>query len=494
MTNDLPEVQERDSPPGPDLGSAAPPGGPRLSDVWVYNGRAYDLSDWIAKHPGGAFFIGRTKNRDITAVVASYHRDPDKVERILQRRYALGRDATAQDIHPKHNAPPFLFDDDFNSRRDTPNYRFDNHDDLLHRVKARLNEPALAARIKRMDTYFNIVVVLLVVAYFVVQVLRLAQPGWMPLPLFVIAMVLLRSSLAGFGHYALHRAQRGMNRVFGSAFDMNYIALALVTADGHTLLHHPYTQSGVDIKKNVFTMMMRLPRLYRVPVHTIHKFGHMLTGMAVRIADVWRITWKVGVEDSYGSWRGALPHFFGSSGVRLLLVGELLAFVLAGDFWAWALQFVVTLWFSTFLVVASHDFEEDAGDAAALREQDWGIDQLEHADDLKVIGNRYVDCFLSAGLSSHRVHHVLPFQRSGFANIVTEDVLAEEAAKFDIDWVPANSFVTDRLPKLCRTYLLSPSRQARELNWGFIREHCSPAAWKASAEYVIQGFVGIGSV
>jgi hypothetical protein len=146
------------------------------------------------------------------------------------------------------------------------------------------------------------------------------------------------------------------------------------------------------------------------------------------------------------------------------------------------------------LVVASHDFEEDAGDAAAFREQDWGIDQLEHADDLKVIGNRYVDCFLSAGLSSHRVHHVLPFQRSGFANIVTEDVLAEEAAKFDIDWVPAKSFVTDRLPKLCRTYLLSPSRQARELNWGFIREHCSPAAWKASAEYVIQGFVGIGSV
>ncbi|WP_156661181.1 cytochrome b5 domain-containing protein [Mycobacterium sp. 852002-51163_SCH5372311] len=486
MTNDLPEVRERAASPS----AAAPPGGPRLSDVWVYNGRAYDLSDWIAKHPGGAFFIGRTKNRDITAIVASYHRDPAKVERILQRRYALGRDATPQDIHPKHNAPAFLFDEDFNSWRDTPKYRFDDHDDLLHRVKARLNEPALAARIKRMDTYFNVVAVLLFVAYFTVQALRLAEPRWMPLPLFVIAMVLLRSSLAGFGHYALHRAQRGMNRVFGNAFDMNYVALSLVTADGHTLLHHPYTQSGVDIKKNVFTMMMRLPRLYRVPVHTIHKFGHLLTGMAVRIADVWRITWKVGVHESYGSWSRALPHFLGSSAVRLLLVGELVVFVAAGDFWAWALQFVATLWVSTFLVVASHDFE----DGGRSREQDWGRDQLEHADDLKVVGNRYVDCFLSAGLSSHRVHHVLPFQRSGFANIATEDVLAEEAAKFGIEWLPAKSFVTDRLPKLCRTYLLSPSRQASQLNWGFLREHCSPAAWKASADYVIQGFVGIGSV
>ncbi len=497
MTNDLPEVEEREPRSRP----APPPGGPppRLSDVWVYNGRAYDLTDWISKHPGGAFFIGRTKNRDITAVVGSYHRDPAKIERILQRRYALDRDATPMDIHPKHNAPDFLFNEDFNSWRDTPKYRFDNPADLLHQVKARLNEPALAARIKRMDTMFNIVVVLLAIAYFAVQGVRLVHPGWMPLPLFVLAMVVLRSSLAGYGHYSLHRKQRGMNRVFGNAFDMNYVALSLVTSDGHTLLHHPYTQSEVDIKKNVFTMMMRLPRLYRVPVHTVHKFGHMFTGMGIRIADVVRITRKVGVEDSYGSWRGALPHFIGSAGVRLLLIGELVAFVIAGDFWAWALQFVVTLWVSTFLVVASHDFEETARCPGAEApagggDRDWGVDQVVHANDLKVIGNRYVDCFLSAGLSSHRVHHVLPFQRSGFANIATEGVLAEEAAKFGIEWLPAKSFVTDRLPKLCRTYLLSPSRQAKELNWGFVREHCSPVAWKASADYVVSGFVGLGSV
>ncbi|BBX58083.1 hypothetical protein MSHO_34280 [Mycobacterium shottsii] len=142
-----------------------------MADVWVYNGRAYDLSDWISKHPGGAFFIGRTKNRDITAIIAAYRRDPAKIERMLQR-YALGRDATPRDIHPKHNAPAFLFKDDFNSWRDTPKYRFDDRNDQMHRVKARLNEPALAARIKRMDRLFNIVVALLAVAYFAVQGLR----------------------------------------------------------------------------------------------------------------------------------------------------------------------------------------------------------------------------------------------------------------------------------------------------------------------------------
>lgn len=217
------------------------------------------------------------------------------------------------------------------------------------------------------------------------------------------------------------------------------------------------------------------------------------SGMAIRIVDVFRITRKVGVEESYGSWRAALPHFLGSAGVRLLLVSELVVFAIAGDFWPWALQFVATLWVSTFLVVASHEFEDDT-QGGAVNGEDWGIDQLEHANDLTVIGNRYVDCFLSAGLSSHRVHHVLPFQRSGFANIVTEDVLREEAAKFGVEWLPAKGFITDRLPRLCRKYLLTPSRQAKERHWGFVREHCSPAALKASASYVVAGFVGIGSV
>ena len=241
-------------------------------------------------------------------------------------------------------------------------------------------------------------------------------------------------------------------------------------------------------------MMMRLPRLYRIPVHTVHKLGHLLTGMTVRVVDVVRITRKVGVKELYGNSRNAFVHFSGSAFVRLLLVGEMVAFLIAGDFWAWALQFVVTLWISTFLIVASHDFEEEVDEVPPGDTEDWGVHQVEEAYDLKVIGNRYVDCFLSAGLSSHRVHHVLPYQRSGFANIATEDVLREEAAKFGVEWLPRKSFLTDRLPKLCRTYLLSRSRQAEERNWGFIREHCSPAALKTSVNYVAGGFAGLGSV
>ncbi|MEV6279589.1 fatty acid desaturase [Nocardia sp. NPDC051832] len=488
-TSDRPATEEQDfrRPPGP------PPGPPPVSNVWVYNGKAYDLSQWISKHPGGEFFIGRTKNRDITSIIGSYHKDPERIGRMIER-YALDRQAIPEDIHPKANAPDFLFKEGFDSWRDTPKYRFDDKNDLLHKVKARLKEPELAARLQRMDTAFNIVVGVLALLYFAVQGLRLADPKWMPLPVFVIAMVVLRSSLAGFGHYAIHRAQKTqLSKIFVNAFDMNYVALAFVTADGHALLHHPHTQSEVDIKKNVFTMMMQVPRLYRIPVHTMHKFGHTVTGMLIRLLDVCRLVRQVGVRDMYGTRRGALGHFVGSFGVRFLLIAELVAFTLAGDFWAWALQFVVTMWVSTFLVVASHDFEVDTEELHSDTE-DWGVNQLEQAYDLKVVGNRWVDCFLSAGLSSHRVHHVLPYQRSGFANIATEDVVREEAEKFGVEWLPAKSFFTDRFPKQIQTYLLSPSREAEENKWGFMREHLSPSALKTCVTYTAQGFTGIGTV
>ncbi|MFE3542832.1 fatty acid desaturase [Nocardia sp. NPDC059177] len=485
--DDRPDEEERELPPPP-----GPGGRPPVNNVWVYNGRAYDLSEWISKHPGGEFFIGRTKNRDITSIIGSYHRDPEKIARMIER-YSLDRRATPEDIHPKNNAPDFLFKEGFNSWDDTPKYQFDNKGDLLHQIKARIKEPELAARLKRMDRLFDIVVAFLIVAYFAVQGLRLWDTSWMPLPVFVIAMVLLRSSLAGFGHYAIHRAQKGWNKYAVNAFDMNYVALSFVTADGHALLHHPHTQSEVDIKKNVFTMMMQVPRLYRVPIHTVHKFGHLLTGMIIRLLDVCRLTRKVGIKDMYGTWRGALPHFIGSFGVRFLLVAEVVVFTLAGDFWAWALQFVITLWISTFMVVASHDFEVPTEELHTETE-DWAVNQLEQAYDLTVVGNKYVDCFLSAGLSSHRVHHVLPFQRSGFANIATEDVVREEAAKFDVEWLPAKSFFGDRFPKLCRTYLLAPSREAEDNRWGFVREHCAPTALKTCVTYTVQGFTGIGTV
>ena len=475
-----------------------PPDGTPLPNVWIYEGEAYDLTEFIAKHPGGQFFIGRTKNRDITTIVNIFHPNPERVKKVLQK-YSLGQQGRPEHIHPKYNAPAFLFKEHFNGWRDTPRYDFRNPEQLLNKIKARVYSPEFKQKVARMDFLFNVISICLFLIYFVVQGLYLEARQYMPIYLFVPLIAMLRIALAGVGHYLIHRPQVGLNKVFANIFDINYVPLALVVTDGHTLLHHPFTQTDVDIKKNVFTFMLELPRFYRVPVHTFHKIGHVVTGMFVRIMELCILAFKAGVKDMYGSWQLGFPHFLGSFGIHLLLLIELVIFCLYGQFWAWLAQFFLTLWISTFMIVASHDFEaeEPPRDPMASPQwetQDWAVMQIKNSYDLTMVGNKYIDCFLSAGLAPHRVHHVLPQQKSGFANIISEDIVREESEKFGVEWVAPQNFFFDRLPVLIKHYLAVPSRLAKEKELGLLKEHFHPQALRTTLDYIVKGWAGIGSI
>jgi Cytochrome b5-like Heme/Steroid binding domain len=506
--NQLPPPGEDEEPP------PHPLDGTPLPNVWIYAGEAYDLTDFIKKHPGGELFIGRTKNRDITALVNIFHPNPAKNRKMMEK-YSLGRTARPEDIHPKYNAPAFLFNEGFNGWIDTPRYDFLKEDQLLHRIKARVNQPEMKQKVAKMDFWFDVVTVLISIAYVLLQVMRLGFSQYMPIYLFIPLMAALRISLAGSGHYFIHRPQTGFNKFCANVFDINYVPLALVVTDGHTLMHHPYTQTDVDIKQNVFTSMMDLPRYYRVPVHTVHKIGHVLTGMFARTIEIVILAVKAGVDDMYGSWQRGLPHFLGTFAMRFLLFGELIIFAVCGDFGAWLGQFTLTLWISTFMIVASHDFEDEKprlnptvppmeppspGQAMPPQnlinweELDWAVEQIKNSYDLSMIGNKYIDCFLSAGLSPHRVHHVLPQQKSGFANIISEDIVREEAEKFEIEWLAPKNFFRDRLPVLIKHYLNVPSRMAQEKEFGLLKEHFHPKALMTTLDYLIKGFAGIGSI
>ncbi len=471
--------------------------GTPLPNIWIYAGDAYDLTEFIKKHPGGEFFIGRSKNRDITAIVNVFHRNPERVKKVL-KKYALGRIGKPEDVHPKYNAPPFLFTEGFNGWRDTPKYNFYDGQ-LIEHIRKRLNEPEMKKRVARMDSWFDWISILIVFAYIAVQILRLEFVQYMPAYLFVFLMTTIRVSLSGVGHYLIHRPQTGLNKLFANVFDISYVPMAFVVADGHSLMHHPFTQSDVDIKRSVFTAMLDLPRGYRIPIHTLHKLGHVATGMFARTIEVCILAIRCGVDDMYGSWQRGLPHFVGTFGMRVLLAGELLLFWIHGDLGVWVAQFALTLWISTFMIVASHDFEEAETQVERNPDQDWskedwGVLQIRNSYDLTMIGNKYIDCFLSAGLGPHRVHHVLPYQRSGFANVISESIVREEAEKFDVVWLESKNFFIDRLPILVKHYLFSPSRMAHENRFGLFKEHFHPRALMMTADYVIKGFAGIGSI
>ena len=52
--------------------------------------------------------------------------------------------------------------------------------------------------------------------------------------------------------------------------------------------------------------------------------------------------------------------------IRAVLLARVVACLVTGHLVAWPVQFVLTLWFNTFLVVSSHDFEDDRSEEEEL--------------------------------------------------------------------------------------------------------------------------------
>ena len=444
MTETLSDGSPRSSPR---TGTVLPQGQP----FWIVDGRAYDLTEWMKLHPGGATWFGPSQGRDISALLHTYHRDPARLQKILARYEIEG--FTEKDILPKLGVPPFLLDPDFDATTDLPRLDYSDEGSLLAEIRRTMNARFSKRALKRYDRAFDAVTWAIAAAHVAALALLIAKlvPAWA----FVAIMVVTRTALAGAGHYHLHRKWRDKRRFIlplGKAlFDINYVGTSLIGTDGHVLLHHPYLGSGADVKKTFFDGMLGLHPLLRIPGYTVHKLGICLSGLSLRAREVARF-------EAPGRQAPVRADFWL---IRAWIVVEFAACLATGHIVAWLVQFVLTLWFNTFLVVASHDFEESSTEAelAAIPEplrDDWAARQICLSYDLSVAGNRWIDLFLSAGLSPHRVHHVLPYQGSGFANLACEDAVAEVCAQVGIAWARPRNLILDRFPAVMKHYLLCP--------------------------------------
>jgi hypothetical protein len=374
---------------------------------------------------------------------------------------------TAQDILPKLGVPPFLLSPDFDARTDLPHLNYDDDASLLAEIRRRVHGAFSRKQLRKYDRNFDAVTWAIGIVHVALLGLLIARliPGWA----FVVGTVVTRTSLAGAGHYHLHRkwkqGQRGggwFSVPLGKAlFDINYVGTSLIGTDGHVLLHHPYLSSGADVKKTFFDSMLRLHPLLRVPGHTLHKLGIALTGLSLRGREIAKYerpkvdekSDKPQVADS------ARTDFWIIRGWILIELGLCLG---TGHIVAWLLQFFFTLWVNTFLVVASHDFEDSKSEeeeVAVIPEHlrnDWAARQICLSYDLSVVGNRWIDLFLSAGLSPHRVHHVFPWHGSGFANLATEAKVREVCEEVGITWERPRNLIFERFPAVIKHYLLHP--------------------------------------
>jgi hypothetical protein len=455
-------------------------------DLFIIDGKSYDLREWAKKHPGGSIWFSRSHGRDISAAVHAYHKDPDKLKRIL-KKYEVDTPAE-QACDPSLNVPAFILPRGFDARRDGLSFAWDRMPrDFLGSVKEKLVGDAMHKKLARADFLFDCVGAALL-AFHVLMMFVGVYYAILPVWAFVLLFVVTRTSLAAVGHYHCHRKKDGVADWGDGLFDMQYVGASLILFDGHVMLHHLYTNSPADVKRTVFTGMLELPRLWRVPVYTLHRFGNFLTGMFIRWGSIFR--------EQNQSQAPLLKHLQFLA-IRFLLVAEFFFCWATGYLGMWIAQFVLCLWWNLFLIVSSHDFEESETKADLTRGQDWGVFQVANSFDMSVVGNPYVDCFLTAGLGCHRAHHVLPAQRSGFANILSEPAVRKTCEEFGIAWKPTKNFVWHRLPGLFIFYMFAPARLADERGGGFLRfmkENLSLEGYRRIAHFVFFGFRGVGSI
>lgn len=150
-------------------------------------------------------------------------------------------------------------------------------------------------------------------------------PQW----LMVIIFCITRTALAAVGHYHNHRKKDGISDWGDSLFDMQYVGVSIIAADGHSQIHHSQTNSQADVKKTVFTGVIELPRIWRVPAETIKKFGHLFSGVVLRWLSIPFID-----KESY---RIPILKQAGIGFVRALLLAELAFSWYTGHFTLWFL-------------------------------------------------------------------------------------------------------------------------------------------------------------
>lgn len=474
---------------------------------FVIDGKVYDLTEWIPQHPGGARWFSRSNGRDISAAFHAYHKDPARLRKNLDRYEMQGEDAKVKEhTDSSLNVPPFVLPPDFDARTDVPVFEWQSKEgegNMLADLQAQMRKPEWVERIRSADLMFDIVSVSLIIAHLCLSfpAMHYGLPAWLLVPL----LVLSRTGLAAVGHYHCHRAKDGLRDWADAIFDMQYVGACLITFDGHVMLHHLYTGTDADVKRTVFTGMLELPRLWRVPIFSIVKFGNFFSGMLIR----W-VTFHTEAEPRKSHWPACKHLCFLL--VRIILLAELATAVSAGRSGTFATQFLCTTWINLFMIVASHDFESARAEGTTNEQlsKDWAVHQVKSSMDIYVTGFQHLDLFLTAGLGCHRSHHVFPYQRSGFANIASAPLLKEYCEKYNVPWHRPRSFPLERLPTLAKHYLLAPAaameskeeRASGQRSAGpprlfgsfFLYEHFSPHMIYTCIEMSVLGFLGEGSI
>lgn len=380
----------------------------REDDCWVaVDGKVYDITSWIPKHPGGKEMILLSAGRDVTNLFESYHVMSDAPAQTL-KKYYVGEISTGE--LPRYTSKsPF-------------------YSTLRERVVKHLKATTSTDPKNTLHMFARLFIsfALVIISYYTTYLAPFASTA-----LLVLSAILHGFSEAIFSihvmHDACHAAVTHNPKVWkylGATFDLLIGTSFFAWNHQHVIGHHLYTNirgADPDIGENEQDFRRVSPAQQWIWVYKYqHIYAPILYGLLsikYRLQD-----WQTFVLRTNGQIRVLHPSFFNVVvfivgkvlfiGTRIILplyffsVGRVLMALLiaelaSGYYLAWVFQ--------VSHVALGLDFYTtsiEPGTPASDIDEDWAIVQVRTTQDY-AHGNK-LTTFFSGALNYQVVHHLFP--------------------------------------------------------------------------------------
>lgn len=376
-------------------------------DCWVaVDGKVYDVTSWIPKHPGGEDVLTLTAGRDITNMFESYHPFSGEVTTaILKKHYICD---IAETELPKYTTKSPLYDE---LRKRIGEYFKQNNID--HK-----SSMAVYGRIA-------FIYLILVLAYYISHHVEFSS-----ILLTIMTAICYGAAQALFSMHVLHDASHcgighkpAMWKWIGVTFDFLIGGSYFAWLHQHAIGHHLYTNvrgADPDLGEGDMDFRRVSPAQTWRPVYKYqHIYAPLLYGLLpfkARIVDA-----DTFISRTNGRIRVLNPSFFY---VITYLIGKFLFIVLRFVLPLFSISLgrlmltffiaeFVTGYYLTFVFQVSHvatDMDFLATPLppapAAKIDQDWAISQLRTTQDYSH-GSKLA-CFMTGALNYQVVHHLFP--------------------------------------------------------------------------------------
>jgi fatty acid desaturase len=364
-----------------------------MKNYWWYRGEAYDLTQFIKKHPGGSMYLNLTQGKDITHLFETYHVLKDKVKVMKYLKSMKVAHMSGQ-----------------GARVSMPNYPVpDPIGDLFYRDVIQMARIVTDNNYKIPTSYILVYFISGIIYAFLFK-LWLQGIWWSPFPLAMICWIFSVGTSHDASHFAISNNPI-INRIcMWTAVPFIYNPVLWIYQ--HTISHHPFTNHPdydwdmrisyplvrYSISSKWLSIMKKswIAQLYIFFVATLYlSIGRVLERLITRKKlradfDLW-IPFLLSVLTLLSPW-----FMDNRPGFWLKLIHAILPFVLI------SIVFII--------VTSATHMHYDCQNSALTESETWSTKMVSTSWDY-MVDSKWCN-FLTGGLNCQSLHHLLPMVHS----------------------------------------------------------------------------------